>query len=62
MFLFFPSAESPLGMKIKLSKSGDAEIIPTETQKMKDKHEKSEEQPKQNESPLGKDTFLLFTY
>ncbi|XP_068967900.1 titin homolog isoform X6 [Bombus flavifrons] len=52
--------DSPIGMKIKLSKSGDASIVspdlPEENKdinKMKDKLELSPEIPKRTESPIG---------
>ncbi|KAK1119148.1 hypothetical protein K0M31_013645 [Melipona bicolor] len=52
--------DSPIGMKIKLSKSGDASIVspdlPEESKdvsKMKDKLESSPEIPKRTESPIG---------
>ncbi|KAK9298478.1 hypothetical protein QLX08_008253 [Tetragonisca angustula] len=52
--------DSPIGMKIKLSKSGDALIVspdlPEESKdvsKMKDKLESSPEIPKRTESPIG---------
>ncbi|XP_012149059.2 PHD finger protein enhancer of yellow 3 isoform X1 [Megachile rotundata] len=51
---------SPLGMKIKLFKTGDASIIPLdfheepkEAGRMKDKLESSSESPKRTESPIG---------
>lgn len=55
--------ENLLGMKIKLSKSGDAEIIPQDSkdvQKYKEKHESAHEQPKRTESPIG--TYLWFNF
>ncbi|XP_043592144.1 uncharacterized protein LOC122571905 isoform X3 [Bombus pyrosoma] len=42
-----PKIDSPLGMKIKLSKFGDASIVSLE------KQEQLEESPKRTESPLG---------
>lgn len=52
--------DSPIGMKIKLSKSGDASIVSPdmpedgkEVSKMKDKADSSPEVPKRTESPVG---------
>ncbi|XP_076685405.1 PHD finger protein enhancer of yellow 3 isoform X2 [Andrena cerasifolii] len=48
--------ESPIGMKIKLSKSGDASIVSpdiSEDSKAKDKVDSSPEIPKRTESPIG---------
>ncbi|CAK9802393.1 PHD finger protein 10 [Anthophora quadrimaculata] len=51
--------DSPIGMKIKLSKTGDASIVSPdlpedkETSKTKDKQESPPEVPKRTESPIG---------
>ncbi|CAK9832232.1 PHD finger protein 10 [Anthophora retusa] len=51
--------DSPIGMKIKLSKTGDASIVSPdlpedkETSKTKDKQESPSEVPKRTESPIG---------
>ncbi|XP_026825793.1 uncharacterized protein LOC105287528 isoform X2 [Ooceraea biroi] len=43
--------ESPIGMKIKLSKTGDASIIQTDRQESSEEHK--ETMPKRTDSPIG---------
>ena len=45
--------ESPLGMKIKLSKYGDASIVSSEKQEYSGENKLLQEVPKRTESPLG---------
>ncbi|XP_043787391.1 uncharacterized protein LOC122712097 isoform X4 [Apis laboriosa] len=48
-----PKIESPLGMKIKFSKFGDASIISSEKQDQLEESKILQEIPKRTESPLG---------
>ncbi|XP_076163951.1 PHD finger protein enhancer of yellow 3 isoform X2 [Ptiloglossa arizonensis] len=45
--------ESPIGMKIKLSKFGDPSIVPTEKQEQPEESRLHQETPKRTESPIG---------
>ncbi|XP_029045572.2 titin isoform X2 [Osmia bicornis bicornis] len=47
-----PKVESPLGMKIRLSKTGDASIIPTEKQEHLEETKSIHEGSRRTESPL----------